>query len=1099
MFSSKFNLHSFLVIIAASLAYLLAGKLALLIAVPPTNAVAFWPAVGISLALALKFGKKVLIGVFIGDLLLQFDSFGLNFLSSTSSTLLFEFAIAFNGVLSTSLSLFLIKKFANYPSKLISEGSIIKLLTFGGPVAAIIPALLSSLIFAMAGLTPQNIIFSSAFIWWLGDSLGVLIMTPLTLLFIALPGKVNRVRKWAVSIPVILTLFLVILLFQSTEEKENNRLQAELTHHASNIGLEINRELNTHINFTQHMKESTFNNGEVNLDEFNRTANSIRQLHPDIQALAWDVIVKNKDRLAFEYQMQAIHQQDFQITQRNNDGNMVRRADQDEYAAIAYVSPYKGNEKALGFDPLSNPELNPFYYQARDSGKAIISSKVNLVQGDKSQIGIITYLPIYRDNVPIDTLEQRQTAFVGNLAGIYYLENIIHSILETFSVENTHLSITDISAPNNPILLFSEQSEIYNNISEDTSINFPVEIGNRSWNIRVSPYNEFYLNNFSNNVWTILFIGMLFTAILTVSLLVSSGRKARIEEVVNTRTKNLNKAQEELRLLAITFESHEAIMISDANNHILRVNQAFTEITGYSEEDVLNKSPKILSSGRHDRVFYDDMWQQINTKGRYEGEIWNRRKNNEVFPERQTITVVKDSEGNIINYVSVFSDITEKKDNEQRILDLAFYDPLTSLPNRRLLIDRLEQEINQAQREHTYGTLIFLDLDDFKKINDSLGHEYGDELLIQVGKRLKNNTRETDTIARIGGDEFVILIPSIHSSEEVLIDTATFLAEKILSAFSQPFSLKGYTHHISSSMGITSFPTDGNDAATELLRRADTAMYKAKHLGKNTFSFYENEMQVIAEENLALEHDLRTAINNNDFSLNYQPQINSFGQTVSSEALLRWQHEQRGWVSPADFIPLAEESGLIVPIGQWVLLEACSQMQSWLTQGIELQHISVNVSPKQFRQNDFIENVQSALAQSGLLADKLMLEVTEGIVIDNIEDTIKKMDILKAMGIQFSIDDFGTGYSSLSYLKRLPIDELKIDQSFVRDITTDENDAEIVATIIAMALHLNLTVVAEGVEDIEQLEFLTNNGCETFQGYYYSRPLVASEFIASIT
>jgi len=1094
MLSNNKYFKTTLIILGAAVAYFLAGSFALPLAIPPSNTVVFWPAAGISLALALKFGPKVLLGILIGDFLLQFNAFGLHIASfDTFTTVAFEFSIALSAVFSTYLSLSLLKRYRLYPDQLITERSILKLLLFAGPIATLIPAITSVYLFSLMGLVQQSSLVDNGFAWWLGDSLGIIVFTPLTLLFIDLPGKVNTMRRWTVSIPILFTLLLAIFLYQNAKYNEHQRISSELLHQAETISLEINQHLSNHINFIQHLRDSVITNTRINLKDFEQASDSIRQLHPDIQAIAWDVVVNADDRLSFEQQMQAIHQLPYQITKRDSAGNMVRIEDKDEYIAIAYISPYEGNEKALGFDPSSNPELQPFFYQARDTAQTIITSKISLVQGSKQQIGIITYLPVYKKNQRLETVEQRQSAFIGNLAGVYYLDDIINSILKKYTLLTTHISISDISNSEQTIPLYSPHK--HQHLVTDLAINYPFEVGNRQWEIVIAPDTQYFRQQYSSNLWLILIIGCSFTAILSIALMISSGRKARIEEVVTIRTNSLNKAKEDLRLLAITFESHEAILITDAQGKILRVNHAFSDITGYSEDEVLGKDTSMFSSGRHDKSFYQAMWKQLNESGRYEGEMWNRRKNHEVYPERQTITAIKDEHNEVVNYVTVFSDITEQKDNEQQIKDLAFYDPLTTLPNRRLLINRLEQEITLSLRSGFRGTVIFLDLDDFKKINDSLGHQYGDELLKQVAQRLSESVCETDTVSRIGGDEFVILLARQDLSSDALIESATLLAEKIINVFQQPFILKTYTHHITSSMGIATFPAK-NDTATELLRQADTAMYKAKKRGKNAFSFYEDDMQLQAEANLVLEHDLRIAITEESFELHYQPQVDQTGTTLGSEALLRWHHPKRGMISPADFIPLAEESGLIITIGQWVMIEACSQMQSWLEQGLELHHISVNVSPKQFRQADFITQVQSALSQSRLAANKLMLEITEGIVIDNVDDTIKKMDYLKKIGVQFSIDDFGTGYSSLSYLKRLPIDELKIDQSFVRDISTDSDDAEIVSTIIAMATHLNLVVVAEGVEDKNQLEFLNQQGCHLYQGYFFSRPLTASNFKA---
>ncbi|MDO7711423.1 MAG: EAL domain-containing protein [Pseudomonadota bacterium] len=1088
-------MQTILAIAGLALAYYLAAKLSQPLTAPPSGASAFWPAAGISLAFVLKFGPKLLPGVFIGSLMTNIELYGLNMLSSPSASILLFVIIALSSTLSAYFGLKLIQKYARYPDPLTSELSTLKLLVLGGPIAAILPMMISISALIFTGIISTEHALFSCFTWWLGDSVGVFIITPLILLFVDLPGKTDANRKWAVTIPVIFALLITIGLFQNSVDSENKRLQMDLDYKASTIGAELNREINTHINLTQYLRDTIVTNGYVELDNFIASTHSIRQLHPDIQAITWDVLVKNEQRSLFEKQMQSIHHLDYQITKRDGQDNMIRIEGKPEYAAIAYISPYKNNEKSLGYDLTSNPELAAFFYNARDTGKATITSRVNLAQSGNARIGIINYLPVYKNGHLLDTIIQRQIAFIGNLTSIFYLDDIIADELKAHPLLDSDLTILDITENDHPIKLYSTITNAI--IDNNLTTFYSTHIANRIWQIKITPSADYFKNNYSNNMWIVLFIGMLFTATLTVALMISTGRRACIEEVVTQRTASLQKAKEDLRLLAITFESNEAIMITDSDNLIIRVNQAFTKVTGYTQEDVLGKNPDILSSGKHSVSFYENMWQQLKENGSYESEIWNRRKNGEVYPERHTITSISDESGKITNYVSVFSDITSQKAHKDRIQFLAFYDQLTSLPNRRLLLDRLQYNLSLSQRNKKHGVLMFLDLDDFKKINDSLGHEVGDELLQRAAARIKLPLRRADTLARLGGDEFVILVANQTLEGEALIEFASNLAEKIIIAFQQPFHIKGYEHHISSSIGITIFPTT-EQTAVSILGQADTAMYKSKKMGKNTFCFYEQAMQAIAEAKLALEHDLRRAIEQQQFSLNYQPQVDNSGKVLAIEALLRWQHPERSWVSPAEFIPLAEDSGLIIPIGQWVLINACTQLQSWLKQGLQIQHISVNVSPKQFRQNDFIANIKSALNQSGLPAKNLMLEITEGIVLDNVEDTIQKMDTLKQIGIQFSIDDFGTGYSSLSYLKRLPIDELKIDQSFVRDIATDKDDAAIVATIIAMASHLNLTVVAEGVENFQQLDFLTANGCVLFQGYHFSRPLTAVDLLSFV-
>jgi diguanylate cyclase (GGDEF)-like protein/PAS domain S-box-containing protein len=1088
-------MQTILAIAGLAFAYYLAAKLSLPLTAPASGASAFWPATGIALAFVLKFGPKLLFGVFIGSLMINIELYGLNTLSSPSASILLFITIALSSTLSAYFGFKLIQKHARYPDPLISELNTLRLLVLGGPIAAILPMIISISALIFTGIISTEHALFTCFTWWLGDSVGVFIITPLILLFFDLPGKTNTKRKWVITIPVIVALLITISLFQNSVDSEKNRLQMVLDHQANTIGVGLNREINTHISFTQHLRDTIVTQGYIKFDSFIDATDSIRRLHPDIQAIAWDVIVKGEDRALFEKQMQAIHNLNYQITKRDDKGNMIRIEEKPEYAATAYISPYKIKEDALGFDPTSNSELAAFFHKARDSGKTIITSSINLLGGKKDRIGIINYSPVYKQGGSLNTVSQRQQAFIGNISNAYYLDDIIANELNMYSLIGVHLTILDITEQAQPVKLFSSEAKAIPDNPFTTL--FSTDIRNRIWQIKITPSADYFKNNYSNSVWIVLFIGMLFTATLTVSLIILTGRRANIEEIVSQRTSSLQKAQEDLRLLAITFESNEAIMITDSSNHIMRVNQAFTKMTGYTQEDVLGKNPDILSSGKHSAFFYENMWQELKENGSYKNEIWNRRKNGEVYPERHTITSISDESGKLINYVSVFSDITTQKSHEDRIQFLVFYDQLTSLPNRRLLLDRLQYNLSLSQRNKKHGVLMFLDLDDFKKINDSLGHEVGDELLQKVAARIKLPLRRTDTVARLGGDEFVILVANQTLEGEALIKFASNLAENIIIAFQQPFHIKGYEYHISTSIGITIFPPT-EQTAVSILGQADTAMYKSKKMGKNTFYFYEQTMQTIAEEKLALEHDLRRAIEQKQLILNYQPQVDNSGKVLAVEALVRWHHPQRSWVSPAEFIPLAEDSGLIIPIGQWVLISACTQLQSWLRQGLKIQHISVNVSPKQFRQNDFITNIKLALNQSGLPAKNLMLEITESIVLDNVEDTIQKMDTLKQIGIQFSIDDFGTGYSSLSYLKRLPIDELKIDQSFVRDIATDKDDAAIVTTIIAMASHLNLTVVAEGVENFQQLDFLTANGCILFQGYHFSRPLIAEDLLAFV-
>jgi len=560
----------------------------------------------------------------------------------------------------------------------------------------------------------------------------------------------------------------------------------------------------------------------------------------------------------------------------------------------------------------------------------------------------------------------------------------------------------------------------------------------------------------------------------------------------------LKRAGEALRIAATAFESQEGMLITNAANVILRVNKAFTQITGYTAEEVTGQTPKLFSSGRQNAAFYQAMYASIAHTGGWHGEIWNRRKSGEVFPEWLTITAVKDNDGVLTHYVATLTDITQRKAAADQIQNLAFYDPLTQLPNRRLLLDRLHQALASSARSGREGALLYIDLDDFKTLNDTLGHDKGDLLLQQVAQRLGTCVREGDTVARLGGDEFIVMLEELSGSAADAAAQAEVVGEKILVALNQSYQLADHSYHGTPSIGVALF-VDHQDSVDELLKRADLAMYQAKAAGRNTLRFFDPAMQSVVTKRVALEAGLREALEKEQFVLYYQAQVAGKCQSTGVEVLVRWNHPQRGLVSPAEFIPLAEETGLILPLGQWVLETACSQLTLWATQP-EMEHltVAVNVSARQFRQPDFVAQVLAVLDRTGANPQRLKLELTESLLVSNVEDIIAKMSALKAHGVGFSLDDFGTGYSSLSYLKRLPLDQLKIDQGFVRDILIDSNDAAIAQMVIVLAASLGLAVIAEGVETQAQHDFLADQGCHVYQGYLFSRPLPLEEFEAFV-
>ena len=564
------------------------------------------------------------------------------------------------------------------------------------------------------------------------------------------------------------------------------------------------------------------------------------------------------------------------------------------------------------------------------------------------------------------------------------------------------------------------------------------------------------------------------------------------------RALELIVANNELSIAATAFQSQGGILVTDANCIVLRVNRAFTNITGHSEQELLGKTSHLLSTGLDDTTFHAEMWKAVNDTGEWAGEIWNQRKNGDIYPEQMNITAAKDANGKVTNYIVNLTDITLSKAAAEEIQQLAFYDHLTKLPNRRLLVDRIKHAQAGSARSSWIGALLFLDLDHFKTLNDTLGHDCGDLLLQQVSARLVNIVREGDTVARIGGDEFVILLEGLTQQAIEAAAETKVIGDKIIASLNQPYHLGLHLHLSTPSIGVTLFQ-DHLLGIEELLQQADIAMYQAKKAGRNSMRFFDQKMQDTINARASMESDLNKALARQQFQLYYQVQVDSTRTAIGAEALIRWVHPERGLVSPYDFISLAEETGLILPIGQWVLNTACAQLKAWERNSLTQQlTISINVSAKQCRQADFVAQVKAAAKHYDIDPALLKLELTESILLENIEDIITTMHALKEVGIHFSLDDFGTGYSSLQYLKQLPLHQLKIDKSFVRNIAMDQSDQAIVRTIIAMANSLELNVIAEGVETEEQQEFLQSNHCNHYQGYLFGEPLPIEQFEAMI-
>ena len=578
-----------------------------------------------------------------------------------------------------------------------------------------------------------------------------------------------------------------------------------------------------------------------------------------------------------------------------------------------------------------------------------------------------------------------------------------------------------------------------------------------------------------------------------------------LEERVRERTRELEtinfelkdkiaaneRAQAELELAAKVFDNAgEAILITDTNANIISVNQAYLDITGHAYDDVIGQNPRIGKSGRHDQEFYREMWQTLLVTGKWRGEIWDCRKDGEQYPKLLTITAVKNSDGDVKNYVGIFSDISMAKENERKLEELAYYDTLTKLPNRKLFNIRLDHDLETAKRSKRFLAVLFIDLDKFKKVNDTLGHAAGDELLVQVAKRLNDTVRAADTVARIGGDEFTVILANVEKEENV-----AQISKNIIYKLQQPFDIAGKEASIGASIGIGMFPQDGSNSE-ELLKNADIAMYQAKNCGRGVYKFFMPAMNALTQHFLQMENNMKKAIIAEQFKVFYQPKVDhSQNRIIGMEALVRWEHPEHGLVPPNEFIPLAEDTNLIIPIGVQVLKIACRDTVLWKSSFSDSLKVAVNISARQLQQaSELIATIKNTLIETQLSPENIELEITESMLMENVDETIETLKKFRDMGISIAMDDFGTGYSSLSYLKKLPIKTLKIDRAFIKDIPHSEDDVAIVSTIISLAQNLKMDLVAEGIENQEQIKFLQERGCHVIQGYFYSPPLPSTKF-----
>ena len=857
----------------------------------------------------------------------------------------------------------------------------------------------------------------------------------------------------------------------------------------------------------------------VSREQFENFTKPILDRHPYIQAFGFERIVTAAERPAYEAQMRKINPE-FRITQLAG-GKRIPAPDQARYVIVDYVSPIDGNIAALGLDVTNNATIMQADEATRQLLLPVATGLFHLAQDHGEQSGFLVALPVYAPQAGDDLLNKSKKKLLGFTTAVFRSQVLVDGALTAAGLHPMPGMEFTVYLGETVDAAHTVYRHREGDVESGGDTSFPrwlfydrpapilhsFDAAGKTWHVAAVADEGFFAAH-SSRALSILGFGTLLTALLALYIQFQIDRSRRITTLVEERTAELldanrlleednearRRAEQALRMRERAIEaSNNAVIITSARPPffpIEYVNPAFERITGFKPEDVIGKSCNILWGQDSEYNGMHEILQSGMEQREGHASMRNYRKDGTPFWCEIFIAPVRDDQGRVEHFVAIRYDITETRRYQEQLETLANRDHLTGLANRNLLNDRLNQAIVQATNHHQMLWVAYLDLDRFKFVNDTVGHKVGDRLLRQVAQRLETELRNSDTVARVGADEFILVLQERTDELGVAEDL-----QRVLDAIGKPLVDEGHEFYLTGSIGVAAYPNDGNDAET-LIKHADIAMYRAKETGRNNAQFFTATMNQRALERLRIESDLRNALERRELLLHYQPQVDlRTGRVVGVEALLRWEHRELGMVPPMRFIGLAEETGLIVPIGEWVLRTACTQMKTWQMEGFGPLRVAVNLSARQFGQKDLVESVAEILVETGLDPGCLEIELTESLVMTDVERAIGVLRNLKFLGVKLSIDDFGTGYSSLSYLKRFPIDVLKIDQSFVRDITVDAEDAAIAAAIISLAHSLKLQVIAEGVETEAQLTFLRRHQCDQMQGYYFSRPISGPDLL----
>lgn len=1079
------------------------AKLSQHLTVPPSNASPVWPGAGVALAVTLVYGRRMLLGIFLGVLLFELQLFSLDDGGRAFvNELLLAAGLGLGAMVQALAGAELIRRVLGPLPSLVRDGDIVRFQLLGGPVACLVSASISMTVLWWFGVIGASNVSVGWLTWWVGDTIGVVIFAPLVLMVIAREQSSWRGRRTTVALPMLALLLAAIGFYSYSSGKESQAQQLRFREQVNNLHDVLQREFRNSLALLDSLGRYLDASEDVTEEEFRIFVAPAIGRHAGIQALEWIPRVPDAEREAFERSLPG----GGPIRRLNRQGELIPAERRPEYYAIRFIEPPNDNTTAFGFDVTSNPTAAKALFQARDSGRATATSAMRLVQETANETGVVVYNPVYsRTNGPLDTPAQRQQAILGVTAAVFRLQSLVRRALPESGQGLIAIRLLDRTDPDAPELLFKSHAECFCNLPNGMRATHQFPIAERDWVLEYLATPEYLAANTTWAVWVVLTGGLLVTALAGTGLLMLTGRTLRREEEVIERTTELRaevdqRRAAETQLRLVLEGARLGFWDQDVRSGKFLVNDRWLEILGLTRGD--SRGDHANEAGDWtERIHPEDkpktlavMAKRLREESGSDGVEFRMRHQDGhwVWIHSAGAVVSRDAvSGEPLRLCGIHQDITERMQQQEQILRQAHFDALTELPNRFLVLDRLSQLLKDAYRNRERVAVLFLDLDDFKKVNDSLGHDTGDKLLKQAADRLSSVVRGGDTIGRLGGDEFIVLLGSLEDATN-----ARPVAETLLSQFNAPFLIDNREMILTASIGISLYPDDG-DTSSELLRNADSAMYHSKEQGRNTYSYFTDEMNRGVSRRLQLEEQMHGALSRHEFRVCYQPKVKlGNGRIVGAEALLRWHNPALGEVSPLELIPIAEHNGLIVPIGRFVLKEAVDQAAQWRRAFGDAFTMAVNLSPRQFRDPNLLDFIERTVSEAGVAAASLELEMTEGVLMSGYAQIDDKLAALNQLGVRIAMDDFGTGYSSLSYLRSYPFDVLKIDREFVSDVTHDAADQALVSAAIAMAHGLGLEVVAEGIETPEHVAFLRRQGCDFGQGYFFGKPMTAAEMTA---